>query len=279
MTASIAKQPILAARTARNALDLSVKSWVAIALIGQWAFTFYLLVIYVISSSFGLDPVDFSPAPSIRSDDATVRSVFFVHVIPAIYLSFFGLLQLVPKIRNRYRNFHRWNGRIFLALGMSGAITGLFLQWSKGDETNTAASLGITFNGLLIVGAVVMAWLTAIRKRFDLHRRWAVHAFILINGVWTFRLYLMGWYMVNQGPNGNTRNIDGPMDIFLSFACYLLPMVLAEIYFWLDKETSNKRLWGATAFMSIGAIITLIGVAAAIMMMWTPRILKVFAAV
>jgi hypothetical protein len=81
--------------------------------------------------------------------------------------------------------------------------------------------------------------------------------------------------MVNQGPNGNTPRIDGPMDIFLSFACYLLPMLFAELVFFAQKQKRVARVWTSAAVMACGTIITLIGVVAAAAMMWSPRVLSV----
>ena len=279
MTESVVSSSGLAMPNGKKALNFSVKSWFVIALAGQWAFAFYILTIYLLTAIFGLNVTDFSPAPNLKSANDTVYWIYFGHTVPAIYLSLFGLFQLVPSIRAKYKSFHRWNGRIFLILGMTGALTGLFLQWSKGLETNTLASLGISVNGLLILVAGYFTWHYAVNKQITRHKRWAIHAFILVNGVWTFRLYLMGWYMVNQGPNGNTPNIDGPMDIFLSFACYLLPMAIAEMYFWIVKQRSNNKIWLGTLIMTTGAVISLIGVVAAVMVMWLPRIEKVLGAI
>ncbi|WP_223192013.1 hypothetical protein [Pseudoalteromonas piscicida] len=83
--------------------------------------------------------------------------------------------------------------------------------------------------------------------------------------------------MVNQGFNGNTATLDGPVDIFISFACYLLPMVLAELYFWAKRQTKvNITVWIIAVMMSLGFVITAIGVCATAVMMWWPRISAVF---
>lgn len=279
MSESVVSNSTLVLPSAKKALNMGVKSWFIVALFGQWAFALYVLTIYTFTAFYDLDVTKFSPSPNLKHATGHVLLVFFVHVLPAVYMSMFGALQLVPNIRNKYPRFHRINGRLFLLFGLTGALTGLYLQWSKGWQTNTAASLGITLNGLLIIIAVAFAWGFAVKKRFELHKRAAVHAFFLVNGVWTFRLYLMGWYFVNQGPNGNTPNIDGPMDIFLSFACYLLPMLITELYFWAQKQKNISRIWISAVAISSGALITLIGVFAAVMMMWTPRIINVLGAI
>lgn len=279
MTESVVKSSLFRLQNARKTLDMSVKSWFAFALAGQWAFAIYIFFIYIVTFVYGLDVHDFSPAPGAVKTEGFDRFVFFTHIIPAVYLSFFGLMQLVPGIRNRFKGFHRWNGRIFLVLGFSGALTGLYLQWVTGLRFTDIGSLGITLNGILILFAVYFTWHHAVNKRFDQHMRWAIRCFILVNGVWSFRLYLMGWFFVNQGPNGNSQRLDGPMDIFITFACYLLPLGIAELYFWAKKQRDSNKVWGSTLVMTAGALITLIGVFAAVMMMWMPRISKVLAVI
>ncbi|WP_338518375.1 DUF2306 domain-containing protein [Alteromonas gracilis] len=279
MSESILRHPIWVLPNAKKALNITLKSWFVVALAGQWAFAIYILAIYTLTAFNDLAVTDFSPSPNLKHATGHILFIFFAHVLPAVYLSMFGLLQLIPVLRSKYPRFHRINGRVFLLLGLTGALTGLYLQWSKGGQTNISASLGTSLNGILIICAVFFAWRFALQKRFDLHKRVAVHAFLLVNGVWTFRLYLMGWYMVNQGPNGNTPNIDGPMDIFLSFACYLLPMLIAEAVLLAQKQQSITRVWVSTAVLASGTLITLIGVIAAAMMMWSPRILNVISAI
>ncbi|MEI4551792.1 DUF2306 domain-containing protein [Pseudoalteromonas spongiae] len=259
-------------------LDKSVKTWFVTALFGQWMFALYILILYVMPTIAGNSEVTHNLLPGQGVQDKRVFDgvVFFSHVVPAIILALCGISQLVPTIRNNYPRFHRINGRIFFILGISGAVTGLYLTWVTGMRFSDIGSMGITLNGILIPTFIYFAWRTACKKQFNLHQRFAVHSFLLVNGVWTFRLYLMGWFVVNQGPLGNSRNLDGPADIAMSFACYLLPMFIAELVFWA-KRANNLAVKWLVAFVSVfGAAITLIGVGAATMMMWLPRIDKVF---
>ena len=259
-------------------LDKSVKTWFVTALFGQWMFALYILILYVMPTIAGNSEVTHNLLPGQGVQDKRVFDgvVFFSHVVPAIILALCGISQLVPTIRNNYPRFHRINGRIFFILGIRGAVTGLYLTCVTGMRFSDIGSMGITLNGILIPIFIYFAWRTACKKQFNLHQRFAVHSFLLVNGVWTFRLYLMGWFVVNQGPFGNSRNLDGPADIAMSFACYLLPMFIAELVFWA-KRTNNLAVKWLVTFMSVfGAAITLIEVGAATMMMWLPRIEKVF---
>lgn len=257
-----------------NILKYLTQSWGFVALLGQWIFALYIFLQFGVAALSG----EFSSADTagmikgyVKGDDFG-NGLLMLHLLPAILLTFGGMFQLIPYLRKQFPAFHRWNGRMFLTLGLLGSLTGLYLTWGQGTRLSDSGAIGLTINGLLIPVAVIFAWKFAIKRQYQHHMRWAIHAFILINGVWTFRLYLMAWYILNQGPNGNTNTIDGPADITLSFASYLLPMLIAEIYFWAQRQRSNYRVTIANVFMFIGLLITLVGVVAATLLMWWPKI-------
>lgn len=264
---------------ADRALAVSAASWVLIALVGQWLFALYIAALYALPVFSGqyADVNLARPITGYVAGDGWGNAMLFAHVLPAALLSVCGGLQILPVIRQRWPRWHRWNGRLFLAMGLLGALTGLYLTWVRGSRLSDLGAIGITLNGLLIPVAVLLAWQAARARRFAAHRRWALHAFMLINGVWTFRLYLMGWYLLNQGQNGNTRNLDGPMDLFFSFACYGLPMLAVELWLWAQRQPHAARKWSVTGVLSLGALITLLGVVAATLAMWLPRIGRVWA--
>ena len=255
-------------------LDLLVKTWVGVILTGQWIFALYILVQFTLPLITGqLDESRY--AYMIRgyvNGDTINNAILLLHVIPVMLISLSGTFQLFPAIRQHYPRFHRINGRIYLIFGLLGAIGGLYLTWVTGSRLSDLGALGVTVNGLLIPLMVYFAWRYAVQRDFARHQRFAIHAFILINGVWTFRLLLMGWFMLNQGPQGNSANLDGPADVILSFASYLLPMFIAELIFRARaRDTVGSRVT-ATIAVCIAIFITLIGTAAATMMMWGPRI-------
>ncbi len=258
----------------QQSLNTLVKLWFVAALVGQWFFAVYVFLISVLPVISGKPmSADFSHMITglIVGDDKG-NFILFAHLMPAAILSFCGVLQLVPHIKLRYLAFHRWNGRLFLLLGLIGALTGLYLTWIRGSRLSDIGAVGVTINGLLIPIAVYLAWQYARKGKFDAHKRWAVHSFMLVNGVWTLRLYLMGWFIVNQGPNGNNDTLDGPADMFFSFACYLLPMLIVELVFWAKKQGNTLRVVGVSIIMGLGTVITAIGVIGAAAFMWLPRI-------
>lgn len=266
------------AATARKLLHGSSVAWFAVALAGQWLFACYIALLYLWPVFTGqyLNANQARPITGFVAGDFSGNLMLFAHLLPAAVLSSCGLLQLLPQLRQRWPQLHRWNGRLFLTLGLCGAVTGLYLTWVRGSRLSDLGAIGITLNGLLIPLAVGLAWFYARQRNFVLHQRFALHSFLLINGVWTFRLFLMGWYLLNQGPNGNNDTLDGPADLILSFACYLLPMAVAELWWHCRRSQQPWLLWSGAALMCGGALLTAVGVVAAAMMMWGPRMMALW---
>jgi hypothetical protein len=274
ITSDLNTQPSFQSRL-NHKFELMLKAWVAIILTGQWIFALYILVQFTLPLLTGhLDESRY--AYMIRgyvNGDTINNAILLLHVIPVMLISLSGTFQLFPAIRHHYPRFHRINGRVYLTFGLLGAIGGLYLTWVSGSRLSDLGALGVTLNGLLIPVMVYFAWRYAVQRDFERHQRFAVHAFILINGVWTFRLLLMGWFMLNQGPRGNSANLDGPADVILSFASYLLPMLIAELILRARARNTVASRVIATIAVGIAILITLIGTAAATMMMWGPRII------
>jgi len=274
ITSNLNTQPSLHLKL-KNKFDFLIKLWVGIILTGQWVFALYILAQFTLPLITGqLDESRY--AYMIRgyvNGDTFNNVILLLHVVPVMLISLSGIFQLFPTIRTHFPRFHRINGRVYLIFGLMGAIGGLYLTWVTGSRLSDLGALGVTLNGLLIPVMVYFAWYYALKRDYSRHQRFAVHAFILINGVWTFRLLLMGWFMLNQGPLGNSANLDGPADIILSFASYLLPILIAELIFKAREHNTLVLQVAAIVAVGIAIIITIMGTVAATMMMWGPRII------
>ena len=96
---------------------------------------------------------------------------------------------------------------------------------------------------------------------------WALRLFIAVNGVWFFRVGLMLWLIVWQAPVGlDPQTFTGPFLYVLSFAQFLLPLAVLEIYL---------RARHRGALLALGLVLlslaTAGGIFGATMMMWLPR--------
>lgn len=260
----------------KSGLTLAVKGWIIAALIGQWIFALYIFkqfALPMINGSIDESMYTYMIRGYINGDTFN-NAMLLLHVVPVILINLNAFIQFLPGVRQRLPQLHRLNGRVYFIVGLMGAICGLYMTWITGSRLSVIGALGVTLNGVLILAAIFYAWKYARARQYAQHRRYAVHAFILINGVWTFRLYLMGWFMINQGPLGNNATLSGPADIILSFASYLLPMAVAELVMHAEKSDRSISLLTASIAVMIMLVITVFGTFAATMMMWGPRIVS-----
>jgi hypothetical protein len=182
-------------------------------------------------------------------------------VLLAAVISFGGVLQMVPHIRRHAIGFHRWNGRAFMLTALGGGITGLWMTWVRGVGVGGDDQLGLfalSLDAGLIVAFALLAWIRVRQRDIKAHRRWALRLFMVANGVWFLRLALFGWYLLTGG-FGVTDNLDGPVNLVMDFACYLLPLALLELYLRVKdsdapfgKTAVAVALLASTAYMCAG---------------------------
>lgn len=255
-----------------RALAWSARAWFLAALVGQWLFAAYILWVLARPMLLG-DGEAVNRTQLITghvAGDTLGNASLLGHVLAAAVLSLVGLLQLVPALRQRFPAWHRRAGRGFLSLALVAVVSGLYMTWLRGSRLGDVSAAAISLNGLLIGVAVVMAWRLARQHRFAEHRRWAIRAFLLVSGVWMLRLGLMAWILVNQGPRGNTDQLDGAFDLVWVFGCYLLPLAVAELYFRAERGGVGLQ-WVAAAALLAGAAATALGTFGAFMWMWAPH--------
>lgn len=249
----------------RGTLRAATRLWFGVTVIGQWAFLYYLAGFYGRAAATG-HPQNWDLNrnlfhPGYVAGDMAWNWSFGAHVLLAAVIAFGGVLQMIPQIRQRAPWFHRWTGRAFMLAALTGAITGLWMTWvrrvglSGGSLLDHAA---ITIDAGLIIAFCAVAWALIRRRRMELHRRWALRLFMVANGVWFLRLGIFGWYLLTGGV-GMTDNLDGPVNLIMNYACYLLPLAVLELYLRVkDRGTFGGRFATAailllsTGFMCVG---------------------------
>ena len=252
--------------------------WFVIALVGQWTFGSYITLVYGGSALRG----DFAAwrHTSLRGyapGDTAGNLVFASHVLMAAIVVFSGALQLVPQIRARALNLHRWNGRLFLIAACAASLGGLYLVWIRGVTTLLVSALGISLDAGLILTFAALALRSAWAHDVMAHRRWALRTLILAGGVWFQRLGYMAWVILNHGPVGMTDKLDGPFDIFVGFASFLLPLAALELYLRAQAGGARRKYAMAACLFALTTLMG-IGIAGAAAMMWGPPITHALAA-
>ncbi|TAG79461.1 MAG: DUF2306 domain-containing protein [Burkholderiales bacterium] len=197
-----------------------------------------------------------------------------LHLLFAFTLTAGGLVQVIPQVRNTFPRFHRWNGRFFIVGAIIAAVGGLYLLWVRGTVGDTGQHLGTSLNALMIIAFAVLAWRYAMQRDFVTHRRWALRLFLVVNGVWFFRLGLMAWLLIFQKPVGfDVKTFTGPFLTTLTFAQTLLPLLFLECYFCAQRKSTDATVRFAVAAMLLAAtLLTALGIVGASMGLWLPRL-------
>jgi Predicted membrane protein (DUF2306) len=265
------RQPSLSADAA---LKLAAKFWFAVVVAGQLVFAYYIAAYYggsAIQGSWEKWNKIFTHGHV--PGDIVGNVAVGAHLLLAVIVTVCGPLQLIPQIRAYAPTLHRWNGRVYLLAAIVTSIAGLYMLFNRGILGSTAQHIAIGFNAVLILLFAGMALRYALARDFVTHRRWAMRLFIVVSGVWFFRIGLMLWLVVNKGPAGfDPVTFTGPFLYFISFANYLLPLAILEIYFYAkDKAGAQGRV-----AMAAGLFVLTIAMAAGILFatkfMWLSRL-------
>ncbi len=260
-------------RTADRLLAAAGTTWWAVALAGQTIFTAYVALLYGVSAWNGRfdrwnEVVPRGWVPGHVAGNLTLSG----HLLFAALVFASGGLQLVGVVRRRAPRVHRWNGRFYVVAAIVLALSGVALVaagQSPGDPVQTAGTL---LNVMLILAFAGLAWRDAVARRFERHRRWALRLLLAVAGVWFFRIGLMGWIVVNRGPVGfDPHTFRGPALSLLAFGQSLLPLVMLELVFRVRSGAGAAPRLVMAALLAMASLATLVGIAAATMLMWLPH--------
>lgn len=260
-------------RAAVAALRAAAAFWFVVTVLGQLAMAAYVVGFYGRAAMKGefetwnkVLPKGYTAGDTLGNLNLSLHLVFVVVIVIS------GALQLTPAVRRLWPRFHHWNGRLYLASALLMSLGGLYMVWTRNTGGDVLQHLSTSINALLIIGFGVMAVREAMARRLDRHRRWALRFFLAVSGVWFFRVGLMFWILVNQGPVGfDPQTFRGPALTIIAFGQYLFPLALLELYFRVQRAGSRQHFAMAGGLVAMTAV-TAVGVFGASMIMWLPRL-------
>jgi uncharacterized membrane protein len=238
-------------------LSAAATFWFFVTLAGQWVFLYYIAAFYGPGALSG-DFETWNRHPFIDNaiilGDAAGNLAFAAHVLLAATIALGGTLQLVPQIRARAIAFHRWNGRVFMTAAILASVAGLYMVWIRGHmQTGIVGAMSITLNAALVLLFAAVAWRAAASRDITRHRRWAMRTFMVTNGVFWLRLLFPGWVVITQAePSAITFHL-------LSFASYLLPWALLELYLYAKDNGGVAARWTAAGVVFAASGYMIIG--------------------
>jgi hypothetical protein len=255
-----------------KALAASVNAWFTAVLAGQAIFAAYILLFYGGNAMQGNFAAWNKVVTNGHVAGATANNVTVsLHLLFAFLITVSGALQLLPWLRRTYPRVHRWNGRLYVLAAVIMSVGGLVMLWARTKPGSLVRDIGISIDAILILWFAAMALRHALARRFDQHRRWALRLFMAVSAVWFFRVMLMAWIALWGRPVGFDGNtFEGPFLDFLSFAQYLVPLALLELYF----RVRDGAPLAIAALMGALTLAVCVGIIVATMALWAPFLLR-----
>lgn len=258
-------------RSGDLALQLAARLWFATAALGQATFAGFILGFVLPRLSAGDLPA-LNAKPHITgyvTGDPWGNAQLLMHLLLGAVMTLSGLLQLLPALRRALPALHRWNGRLFMLAAVAVSLSGFYLTWGRGSAPHLGSDLSTSANGALILIAVALAWRSARSGDTALHRRHALRAYLLVNGVWFLRLGMM-LTAVAMAASGRQLELHGPIFLAVSLLSWTLPLALLQLYFTAQSTRSGLIKHCVAGLLVVLALATAAAGVLAWMYMWRP---------
>jgi uncharacterized membrane protein len=257
---------------ADTALKAAARFWFVVTVVGQLVFAFTVASFYALTALRGdYHKWNFTNGyvPGLSMGNIAV----VMHVASAVIIMLAGAVQLVPQVRNRFPVFHRWNGRIYMLTAVTLSVAGLYMTWIRGSVGDLSVHLGSTLNAVLIWLCGGMALRYALARDFKIHRRWALRFFLVVSASWFFRIGFFLSFLVFKGPFGfDPTTFRGPFLTFMTFAQYLIPLAVLEIYLRAQDRPGALRRMATAGMLFVLTFVMGAGLFAVATAAWVPQV-------
>ncbi len=159
------------------------------------------------------------------------RLAFYTHISSSIFVLFFGILQFVPGLLQRYRSFHRSLGKGYVLLVIfiaapSGLIMGYYANGGIWAQTS------FMIIALLWWYFTYRAYMEARRKNYKIHLAFMYRSFALTLSAITLRsyVYLLPAIIHLKGKD---------MYVLVAWASWIPNLIVAEF---LIARISDEKL-------------------------------------
>lgn len=137
-------------------------------------------VLHTFSKNFMVDPQFekfISRKDQILTDHNLWISMIRIHILLAIISLITGPLGVIKAIRDKSRNFHRWNGRIYVMSIILNFIPGVYVSFFATGGLPSIIGF-LILNSLWLITTILGFWYIR-RQRVMLHSQWITRSFFL----------------------------------------------------------------------------------------------------
>lgn len=142
----------------------------------------------------------FNPANSrVSITSNTIQfTLLIAHIVFACIALISGFFQFVDRIRIKAPNVHRYLGRVYVSSIFISGLLALVVVFYIENFTKTTAFLTLS---LIWLFTCWKGYRTAVRKRFDEHRKWMIRSFgitlVAVSGRLLVPVLLLTYYSLN----------------------------------------------------------------------------------
>jgi uncharacterized membrane protein len=149
-----------------------------------------------------------------------------IHIVPGLLFMILGPLQFSSTIRSRYLRWHRWSGRIFIAVGVVIGVSALVMSFAMPAIGGLNQAAATTLFGAFFLFALCKAFWHIRRREIALHREWMIRAFAVGLAVATIRP-IIGVFFATSRLTGLTPHEFFGIAFWIGF---VLQLIAAETY-------------------------------------------------
>src|SRR5580704_10806876 len=257
---------------ADTVLKAAARFWFAVVVVGQLMFAFTVASFYTLTALRG-DYHKWNFTNGYVPGFSLGNTAVVMHVASAAFVMLAGAVQLVPQIRSRFPEFHRWNGRIYMLTAVTLSVAGLYMTWFRLTIGVISIHLGSTLNAVLIWLCGGMALRYALARDFKTHRRWALRFFLVVSASWFFRIGFFLSFLIFKGPFGfDPVTFRGPFLTFMTFGQYLIPLAVLEIYLRAQDRPGALRRLATAGMLFLMTLVMGAGLFAVATAQWVPQV-------
>ena len=264
---------------AETALKAAVRFWFGVTVIGQLLFAFAVASFYGMAALRGHSAEAWSKhfTHGYVPGDTVGNLAIATHLLSAVIVILAGMVQLIPRIRERAPSFHRWNGRLYIVTAFTVSLAGLYMTWIRGSVGDLSQHLGSSLMAVLIMICAVMALRYALAWNFKTHRRWALRLYLVVSASLFIRAVFFLSLFLNHGPFGfDPATFSGPFLTFMTFAQYLAPLAVLEMYFRTEDRGGASGRFAMAAGLFVLTAGLGVGIFAVTMGIWLPQVKAAF---
>ena len=157
-----------------------------------------------------------------------VRFWLLGHVAGGTLALSIGAVQLVPAIRSRYLNVHRWMGRIYLVGILFGSTCCMVLCATTAMDVHWTWSIALLSLAVPWLASALMGYRAIRLRRLTQHKEWMIRSYVITFGFVNFRLLNDDFFN-----DAGTFIERGPTFAWLAWA---IPLFVVEICLQWNKK-------------------------------------------